>query len=203
MGWLLHTTAAAYTTYESSVYVSRIASSQCSAAMHVGCLMPMYEQSAKSVARLLLAHLKPLYNTASTCCHTTYACIATSAPSKQPTTQLRLEAQTRHVCCLNLLPHHVHLQVTTSKSSTPYTAAAAIVTIPLGVLKRDASKLFSPPLPADKMGAISRMGMGVLDKVVLTFDKVSFYKGQPPVTVALPTHEHARNSASAAVAMQC
>jgi len=40
--------------------------------------------------------------------------------------------------------------------------------VPLGVLKRGAIR-FDPPLPAAKAEAIQRLGMGVLDKIVLLF----------------------------------
>ncbi|MEL6257520.1 MAG: FAD-dependent oxidoreductase, partial [Pseudomonadota bacterium] len=46
---------------------------------------------------------------------------------------------------------------------------AVIVTVPLGVLKRD-SIAFDPALPDDKRAAIARMGMGLLDKVYLHFE---------------------------------
>lgn len=41
---------------------------------------------------------------------------------------------------------------------------AVIVTASLGVLKRSSIK-FSPPLPERKLGAINRLGFGVLNKV--------------------------------------
>ena len=41
---------------------------------------------------------------------------------------------------------------------------AVLVTAPLGVLKKGSIK-FSPPLPERKLGAIQRMGFGVLNKV--------------------------------------
>lgn len=44
-----------------------------------------------------------------------------------------------------------------------------LVTVPLGVLKNGSIE-FEPPLPDDKLQAIERLGMGVLDKVVLRFD---------------------------------
>jgi len=50
-----------------------------------------------------------------------------------------------------------------------YEAEAAIVTIPLGVLKAGAIR-FSPALPDAKQGAIDRLGMGLLNKVALRFD---------------------------------
>jgi monoamine oxidase len=51
-----------------------------------------------------------------------------------------------------------------------FDADAAIVTLPLGVLQ---SKLvrFDPELPARKQDAIQRLGFGLLDKVILTFDE--------------------------------
>jgi len=48
---------------------------------------------------------------------------------------------------------------------------AAIVTVPLGVLKQGTIR-FDPPLPANKTRAIERLGMGLLDKVYLRFDQV-------------------------------
>ncbi|QIQ87929.1 FAD-dependent oxidoreductase [Erythrobacter sp.] len=48
---------------------------------------------------------------------------------------------------------------------------AALVTVPLGVLKAG-SIAFDPPLPEEKRAAIGRIGMGVLDKLYLKFDRV-------------------------------
>jgi polyamine oxidase len=45
----------------------------------------------------------------------------------------------------------------------------AVVTVPLGVLKRGAPR-FSPPLPPDRIQAIERLGFGRLEKIVLGFD---------------------------------
>jgi hypothetical protein len=44
-------------------------------------------------------------------------------------------------------------------------AKAAVITLPLGVLKARAAALFTPPLPADKQRAIAALGMGLLNKV--------------------------------------
>ncbi|MEM9670250.1 MAG: FAD-dependent oxidoreductase [Pseudomonadota bacterium] len=48
---------------------------------------------------------------------------------------------------------------------------AVVVTLPLGVLKRNTVE-FTPPLPRDKQTAIQRLGMGTLDKVYLQFEEV-------------------------------
>jgi monoamine oxidase len=45
-----------------------------------------------------------------------------------------------------------------------------VVTVPLGVLKRDALR-FSPALPADRLAAIERLGFGRYEKVALRFDE--------------------------------
>ena len=49
-------------------------------------------------------------------------------------------------------------------------ASYAIVTVPLGVLKAG-SITFKPPLPSAKLGAIQRLDMANLEKVVLVFDE--------------------------------
>jgi polyamine oxidase len=58
--------------------------------------------------------------------------------------------------------------VTTDRGT--FNADRAIVTLPLGVLQNEDVE-FDPPLPADKLGAIQRLGTGLLDKVVLAFDE--------------------------------
>ena len=42
-----------------------------------------------------------------------------------------------------------------------------VVAVPLGVLKKG-SISFKPPLPARKQGAISRLGFGLLNKVLVS-----------------------------------
>lgn len=49
-----------------------------------------------------------------------------------------------------------------------FTADAALITLPLGVLKHQ-SPDFQPPLPAEKQEAIKRIGMGLLNKCYLRF----------------------------------
>ncbi|MFD8705467.1 flavin monoamine oxidase family protein [Kitasatospora sp. NPDC059648] len=58
--------------------------------------------------------------------------------------------------------------VTTDKGTVQ--ADHVVVTLPLGVLQSGAVK-FGPGLPADKQAAISKLGMGVLDKCYLRFPK--------------------------------
>src|SRR5690606_19251646 len=53
---------------------------------------------------------------------------------------------------------------------TALRARRVVVTLPLGVLKKG-SVAFEPELPDAKRGAIERLGMGVLDKVALTFTR--------------------------------
>ncbi len=49
-----------------------------------------------------------------------------------------------------------------------------VVTVPLGVLKAQRIE-FDPPLPAEKRGAIERLDMGNLEKVVLRFDRAFWH----------------------------
>ncbi|KAG0099743.1 hypothetical protein BGZ93_006111 [Podila epicladia] len=53
---------------------------------------------------------------------------------------------------------------------TVYACSAAIVTVPLGVLKNHQIR-FSPPLPEWKEKAIQHLGFGLLNKLVLVFEK--------------------------------
>ena len=63
----------------------------------------------------------------------------------------------------------VGVQITTDRGA--FTADAAIVTLPLGVLKQGRVQ-FVPPLPQAKRDAIGRLDMGRLDKVILKFPRV-------------------------------
>lgn len=49
-----------------------------------------------------------------------------------------------------------------------FAADCAVVTLPLGVLK-SAAVAFAPPLPADMLAAIGRLGVGTLNKIHLRF----------------------------------
>ncbi|XP_072946803.1 peroxisomal N(1)-acetyl-spermine/spermidine oxidase-like [Epargyreus clarus] len=61
--------------------------------------------------------------------------------------------------------------VVTCRGGEQYTAPNVIVTVSLGVLKDRHTTLFSPPLPEEKIEAINMISMGLLDKIVLSFDK--------------------------------
>jgi hypothetical protein len=58
----------------------------------------------------------------------------------------------------------------TPRAALPVAYDAVIVTVPLGVLKEGGIG-FDPELPSAKRRSISRLGMGVLDKVYLQFDR--------------------------------
>src|SRR5680860_532390 len=51
-----------------------------------------------------------------------------------------------------------------------YSRIRAFVTLPLGVLQNEDVE-FDPPLPDAKLAAVERLGMGLLDKVVVAFDE--------------------------------
>jgi vacuolar protein sorting-associated protein 33A len=50
-------------------------------------------------------------------------------------------------------------------------ADAVVCTIPLGVLKQN-NIVFNPPLPSWKTNVVERLGFGILNKVVLVYDKI-------------------------------
>eukprot|EP00270_Netrium_digitus_P011676 TRINITY_DN3727_c0_g2_i2.p1 TRINITY_DN3727_c0_g2~~TRINITY_DN3727_c0_g2_i2.p1 ORF type:complete len:394 (-),score=126.09 TRINITY_DN3727_c0_g2_i2:72-1253(-) len=58
----------------------------------------------------------------------------------------------------------------TTEEGKIFTADAAIITVPLGVLKAN-SVSFSPPLPPWKASAIEQIGVGTENKVVLLFEE--------------------------------
>ncbi len=65
------------------------------------------------------------------------------------------------------------VRITTNQST--FEAQRAVVTLPLGVLKRELIT-FSPPLPPRKLKAIQRLGMGILNKVYLRFPRTFWPK---------------------------
>ena len=64
-----------------------------------------------------------------------------------------------------------------------FDADTVVVTVPLGVLK-SGSIQFLPDLPASKLAAIDRVGVGVLAKLVLRFDEIWWPEDQYVVGVA-------------------
>ena len=84
-----------------------------------------------------------------------------------------------------------------------FAADAAIVTVPLGVLKADAIR-FDPPLPAPKRAAVARIGFGadasgqeaVMNKVVLRFE-ACFWPATTERCISLPPDPARRGRFSA------
>lgn len=58
-------------------------------------------------------------------------------------------------------------------SSGPHEADAVVVTLPIGVMASGVVD-FAPELSDRKHDAMTRIGMGLLDKTVLVFDEVSW-----------------------------
>jgi monoamine oxidase len=81
-----------------------------------------------------------------------------------------LDVRLEHVVCsVGTRPSGGGVRVHTTKRGY-FEADAAIITLPLGVLQSRAVR-FDPELPARKQDAIKRLGFGLLDKVILTFDE--------------------------------
>lgn len=81
---------------------------------------------------------------------------------------------------LNQVVQQVLLQengVAVTTSQGVFTADRAVCTLPLGVLQAE-QVAFTPPLPADKQAAIHRLGMGLLDKIILAFPQ-QFWPPEP------------------------
>lgn len=68
-----------------------------------------------------------------------------------------------------------------------FTADAAVVTLPLGVLK-SGRVAFTPQLPAPKRQAIQRLGMGVANRVVLRFPRAFWARNRE--ALAYVAHQH-------------
>lgn len=66
-------------------------------------------------------------------------------------------------------------QVEVKTAHDTYHADAVLVTLPLGVLKKN-TVLFNPPLPADKQQAIQRIGMGLFKIIGMKFPDVFWPK---------------------------
>mmetsp|Transcript_2827 Transcript_2827/g.5360 ORF Transcript_2827/g.5360 Transcript_2827/m.5360 type:complete len:378 (+) Transcript_2827:883-2016(+) len=76
------------------------------------------------------------------------------------------------VSAISRTAHKVTVKTASGKE---YTADACLVTVPLGILQRKEGEAghirFEPPLPSWKTDAINSIGMGVLNKLFLVFDK--------------------------------
>ncbi len=67
--------------------------------------------------------------------------------------------------------------VSVSTNRGVFQADRVVVTLPLGVLQRG-GVVFDPPLPAAKLAAITKLGMGVLNKTYLRFEE-AFWPAAP------------------------
>ena len=74
--------------------------------------------------------------------------------------------------------------VTVHTSSGAFDGSHVLVTVPLGVLKAAAIE-FDPPLPAGHLAAIERMGFGVLEKVVIAYDRAVWQVDGAPTHVTI------------------
>ncbi|XP_043225185.1 peroxisomal N(1)-acetyl-spermine/spermidine oxidase-like isoform X1 [Amphibalanus amphitrite] len=59
----------------------------------------------------------------------------------------------------------------TCESGRRLSAEHVVCTVPLGVLKERAERLFEPPLPAARTAAIQRLGFGTANKIFLEYDR--------------------------------
>ncbi|MBF0671262.1 MAG: FAD-dependent oxidoreductase [Salinibacterium sp.] len=79
---------------------------------------------------------------------------------------------------IDILPSSTVSHITTTERGVSlrlargesYSAERVVVTVPLGVLKAGAIE-FEPPLPFEHRGAISALGMGLHERVVIRFDE--------------------------------
>ncbi|WOO82880.1 putative polyamine oxidase 4 [Vanrija pseudolonga] len=75
------------------------------------------------------------------------------------------------------------VEVVTSKGS--YKAAHVVCTLPLGVLKHSPPK-FDPPLPKRRVDATNRLGFGLMNKIIVIYDK-PFWPEAAPYFSFLPS----------------
>lgn len=85
-----------------------------------------------------------------------------------PTLEIKLNKEVAHI----KWPHNSTASVEVlCKDGELYQADNVIVTVSLGVLKERHTTLFLPSLPQEKIQIIEKMSIGVMDKVILSFDK--------------------------------
>ncbi|XP_026325641.1 spermine oxidase-like isoform X2 [Hyposmocoma kahamanoa] len=83
-----------------------------------------------------------------------------------PTLDIKLDTEVIQI----YWPEHPNEKVTvTTKDGSVVTADNVIITVSLGVLKESYKTLFSPRLPASKVTAIENMSIGVMDKIIISF----------------------------------
>lgn len=75
-------------------------------------------------------------------------------------------------------------QVIVESNGEVFSATDVICTVPLGVLKAKTLN-FDPPLPSDKLEAIDRLHMGILDKAILLFP-YQFWEDQETLIGRIP-----------------
>jgi len=78
----------------------------------------------------------------------------------------RLDIRLNHI--VSQVSYGDGVMVTTNQGE--FTSDYAIVTLPLGVLQKG-SVTFSPPLPQEKQTAVSKLGMGLLNKTYFKFEE--------------------------------
>lgn len=88
-------------------------------------------------------------------------------------------------CRVTKISNGANKVMVTVEDGTGFIADAAIITVPLGVLKAN-SIHFEPKLPAWKVSAISDLGVGSENKIALQFDKV-FWPDVELLGVVAPT----------------
>jgi len=95
---------------------------------------------------------------------------------------------------LNIKPLHVVTKIEYDKKIKVYTSKGeftsdfAIVTIPIGVLKKNKIQ-FSPDLPSNKLNSIQNLGMGTINKIFLKFPKRFWNSGQSRVSMMTESND--------------
>ncbi len=95
---------------------------------------------------------------------------------RQLTTRLAAELDIRLSTPVEAI-HYDADGVTVETPDGPHRGSHVIVTAPLGVLKAGAIT-FDPPLPDTKLRAIDAVGVGVVEKLIFTFD-APFWRAKP------------------------
>ncbi|KAJ3298114.1 hypothetical protein HDU79_000516 [Rhizoclosmatium sp. JEL0117] len=82
---------------------------------------------------------------------------------------LKLNQQVTCIDYSNALESELYPISVHTTHGTTYAAKTVICTLPLGILQSQHQSLFHPPLPPDHQIAISKLGVGLIDKIVLEF----------------------------------